>query len=122
MIVETDYPGCILDRDKIRLYKQSSTSMTRPKYVGEQRVIRVRKHLRKHFVCVNNTLLYQGDKAVVFPCSMFNISSHNDVFCFYYISTSLDGSVNTVQTNCLPVQDNNNNGKLELAGTRQRPW
>ena len=45
VIVETDYPGCILDRDKIRLYKQSSTSMTRPKYVGEQRVIRVRKHL-----------------------------------------------------------------------------
>ena len=42
VIVETDYPGCILERDKIRLYKQSSTAMTRPKYVGEQRVIRVR--------------------------------------------------------------------------------
>merc|ERR1719282_428015 len=51
VIVETDYPSCVLDRDKIRLYRQSTTSMTRPIYVGEQRVIR-------------------GDKAVVFPCSM----------------------------------------------------
>ena len=45
MIVETDYPSCVLDRDKIRLYRQSTTSMTRPIYVGEQRVIRVGHHI-----------------------------------------------------------------------------
>ena len=42
MIVETDYPGCILDRDKVRLYSQSANSLTRPQYLGDQRVIQVR--------------------------------------------------------------------------------
>ena len=41
MIVETDYPGCILDRDKVRLYSQSANSLARPQYLGEQRVIQV---------------------------------------------------------------------------------
>ena len=41
VIVETDYPGCILDRDKVRLYSQSANSLARPQYLGEQRVIQV---------------------------------------------------------------------------------
>ena len=41
VIVETDYPGCILDRDKVRLYSQSANSLARPQYIGEQRVIQV---------------------------------------------------------------------------------
>ena len=51
------------------------------------------------------TFSFQGDKAVVFPCSLFNISSQDDVFCFSYVSVPRDGSVNTVKTTCLPVQD-----------------
>ena len=39
--METDYPGCILDRDKVRLYKQSAHSLARQQYLGEQRVIQV---------------------------------------------------------------------------------
>ena len=45
MIVETDYPGCILDRDKVRLYSQSANSLARPQYLGEQRVIQVRNRI-----------------------------------------------------------------------------
>ena len=41
MILETDYPGCILARDKVRLYRQSANSLARPQYLGEQRVIQV---------------------------------------------------------------------------------
>ena len=77
MIVETNYPHCILERDKVsylhqniytwilsrylhldiiyistrgyylhiylqvRLYRQSATSLARPQYLGEQRVIQV---------------------------------------------------------------------------------
>ena len=39
--METDYPGCILDRDKVRLYRQSANSLARPQYLGEQRVVQV---------------------------------------------------------------------------------
>ena len=42
-MVEVDYPHCILDQDKIRLYSHSSKSLVRPKYLGEQRVVKVNK-------------------------------------------------------------------------------
>ena len=43
VVVEVDYPHCILDQDKIRLYSHSSKSLVRPKYLGEQRVVKVNK-------------------------------------------------------------------------------
>ena len=48
----------------------------------------------------------QGDSAVVFPCSMFNKSSANDVFCFRYVSTSIQGLVHTVASRCVGGRDN----------------
>ena len=60
-MLETSYPACILQQDKIRLYRQPRRSLNRLNYIGEQRVIK-------------------GDTAVVFPCSMFNVSSASDVF------------------------------------------
>ena len=54
--------------------------------------------------------LLQGDKAVVFPCSLFNVSvSRPDtIFCFRYISVARDGAVNTVKSLCLPIQETGN--------------
>ena len=51
--------------------------------------------------------LLQGDKAVVFPCSLFNVSTSDPdtVFCFRYVSVARDGAVNTVKTLCLPIQE-----------------
>ena len=40
-MVETNYPACILDSDKIRLYRQPSRPSARAQYIGEQRVIKV---------------------------------------------------------------------------------
>ena len=85
-MLETSYPACILQQDKIRLYRQPRRSLNRLNYIGEQRVIK-------------------GDTAVVFPCSMFNVSSASDVFCFHYVSTSSQGAVHTVQTRCVGAQD-----------------
>ena len=87
MVVEMNYPSCILDKDKIRLHRESLGygSNRRRTYIGEQRVI-------------------PGDKAVIFPCSAFNKSSSGDRFCFSYISTSMAGLVNTLRTECLPYQ------------------
>ena len=55
-------------------------------------------------------LLLQGDKAVVFPCSLFNVSTSepDTIFCFRYISVARDGAVNTVKTLCLPIQETGN--------------
>ena len=86
LVVETSYPACILQSDKIRLYRQPSRPLNRLNYIGEQRVIK-------------------GDTAVVFPCSMFNSSSASDVFCFHYVSTSSQGSVHTVRTRCVGAED-----------------
>ena len=51
--------------------------------------------------------LLQGDKAVVFPCSLFNVSTSDPdtIFCFRYVSVARDGAVNTVKTLCLPIQE-----------------
>ena len=86
LVVETSYPACILQQDKIRLYRQPRRPLNRLTYIGEQRVIK-------------------GDTAVVFPCSMFNVSSLSDVFCFHYVSTSSQGSVHTVQKKCVGAED-----------------
>ena len=54
--------------------------------------------------------MLQGDKAVVFPCSLFNVSTSDPdtVFCFRYVSVARDGAVNTVKTLCLPIQETGN--------------
>ena len=59
---------------------------------------------------LTNLILSQGDKAVVFPCSLFNVSTSDPdtIFCFKYISVARDGAVNTVNTRCLPVQETGN--------------
>ena len=85
-MVETSYPACILHQDKIRVYRQTRRPLNRQNYIGEQRVVK-------------------GDTAVVFPCSMFNVSAVSDVFCFHYVSTSSIGSVHTVQSRCLGGRD-----------------
>ena len=46
-MLETSYPACILDSDKIRLYRQANRVTSRAKYIGEQRVIKV---MRSHSV------------------------------------------------------------------------
>ena len=82
-----NYPACILDMDKIRLHQETGhRGPGKRKYIGEQRVI-------------------PGDKAVIFPCSAFNKTSSDDMFCFSYVSTAGDGSVSTLLTTCLPYQD-----------------
>ena len=58
MIVETDYPGCILDRDKVRLYSQSANSLARPQYLGEQRVIQVSRAKIVNQLGKTNILFY----------------------------------------------------------------
>ena len=87
MVVEMNYPACILGKDKIRLYQESTSYGTgRRTYLGEQRVI-------------------PGDKAVIFPCSAFNRTSSGDQFCFSYVSTAMDGTVATLRTVCLPRRE-----------------
>ena len=87
MVVEMNYPTCILDMDKIRLYQErASHGSGRRTYIGEQRVI-------------------PGDKAVIFPCSVFNKTSSGDRFCFSYVSTAADGAVAVLKTQCLPHRD-----------------
>jgi hypothetical protein len=84
LVVEMNYPACILDNDKIRLYQETTSHRSdRRMYIGEQRVI-------------------PGDKAVIFPCSAFNNTISGDQFCFSYVSTAVDGSVATIRTACLP--------------------
>ena len=81
-----NYPACILAKDKIRLYQETTSHGSgRVTYIGEQRVI-------------------PGDKAVIFPCSSFNKTTSGDMFCFYYVSTAVDGSVSTLRNACLPYQ------------------
>ena len=88
IVLEVDYPACILAKDKIRLHKETSQHqlISKRTYLGEQRVI-------------------PGDKAVIFPCSAFNKSSEEDRFCFSYVSTARDGAVNTLKSLCLPYVD-----------------
>ena len=67
----------------------------------------------------------QGDTAVVFPCSMFNVSSGSDGFCFHYVSTSSQGSVHTVQSRCLGAQQAGNYNftqSLTLSGAWYWYW
>ena len=87
LVVEINYPTCILDKDKIRLYQETAShGSDRRTYIGEQRVI-------------------PGDKAVIFPCSVFNKTSSGDRFCFSYVSTAVDGAVAVLRTECLPYKD-----------------
>ena len=87
LVVEMNYPPCILDMNKIRLHQETGSHGTRRRtYIGEQRVI-------------------PGDKAVIFPCSVFNKTSSGDRFCFSYVSTAVDGAVAVLRTDCLPYKD-----------------
>ena len=82
VVIEIDYPRCIGTQDKIRLYREPNRpGLGRAQYVGEERVV-------------------PGDKAVLFPCSLFNTTTLDYSFCFHYISTSDSGQVSLVTDSC----------------------
>ena len=70
-MVEVDYPHCILNQDKIRLYSHSSKSLVRPKYLGEQRVVKVMKSILKELNLMQLHVLFRVTKLLYFhaPCS-----------------------------------------------------
>ena len=81
VVLEVDYPHCIGVQDKVRFFQQPvHPGLGRPQYIAEQRVI-------------------PGDKAVLFPCSLFN-QSEGFTPCFHYISTAQSGKVALVTDSC----------------------
>ena len=41
LVLEISYPSCVLQSDKVRLYRQVGRITNRATYIGEQRVIKV---------------------------------------------------------------------------------
>ena len=133
MIVETNYPHCILERDKVSYLHQNiytwilSTYLSTwilSTYLSPGAAVQTVRHLPgqapvpggaeghpggsreiRHALNILCILPCQGDKAVVFPCSMFNASSPHEVFCFNYVSVARGGAVTTVTSRCLPASN-----------------
>ena len=89
VVLEIDYPHCIGTQDKIRLFQQPEhPGLGRAQYIGEQRVV-------------------PGDKAVLFPCSLFN-QTQGFLPCFHYISTAHAGKVALVTDTCSKTDEGKN--------------
>ena len=136
MIVETNYPHCILERDKVSYLHQNIYTWILSTYLSAGAAVQTVRHLPgqaavpggaeghpggsreiRHAVNILCILPRQGDKAVVFPCSMFNASSPHEVFCFNYVSVARGGAVTTVTSRCLPAS---NQGESSEARSEER--
>ena len=99
VVVELDYPHCIGTRDKVRLYLDPlKPGLGRAQYIGEQRVV-------------------PGDKAVLFPCSLFN-RTVGFTFCFHYISTAETGKVSLVTDSCSQLKEGRTGRKESRKGRK----